>query len=561
MKRNYKFRADFFPCLLFVVGVLIGHPVFLHAHEQERRTTVQDSQEVDEHIIKADRGRIFSRRGWAIVQSAPVKSLAAQPALIEDPEATVRRLAGTIKLDEESALRNLTNLETGLVWIKRHLDESEVVALQALKIPGLDFRSEARRHYSRGKLAAHVLGPTDIDQKGLGGVELQFDQDLSGRDGYVVDPRNGLSQSAVSNSREGRPAVAGNSLILTIDLNIQGFLEKAIAEAVLGSKPVSICGVVMDPRTGEVLAMASFPDFDPKDPERYPLDVRQNRVLTDTFEPGSLIKPLVIAAALENGAVTPESEFFCENSVWQYRSRTIRDCRDYGTLTVDKVIRESSNIGAVKIGLKLQALGNEQERNILHEVLVALGFGAKLGIDLPDEAGGRVTPHDKWSWFTDTSVPMGYQVSVTPLQMVSAYSCLANGGLLMKPYVVSEIVDSSGITVRKFEPELLRRVYSKKTTDVLRETLSHVEQDGVAGRVSCKYSVAGQTATTRKLTRSDDGYSDKYYASFVAFAPVTDPRLCVFVSVNEPSGPSYFGGTVAAPLVKDVIAKTLCYLE
>ncbi len=349
---------------------------------------------------------------------------------------------------------------------------------------------------------------------------------------------------------------------MTIDCNIQSIVEEELEKACSKWNPNSGIAIAMNPSTGEVLAMANYPTFNPNCVRNSNLEERRNRAITDCFEPGSLIKPLIVSGALDNGLVKEDETFFCYNGAYKVNGgrRIVRDSHSYGNLSVSDIVVYSSNIGMAQLGQRLK-------KQRLHGYLKDFAFGEKTGIQLPGEVRGIVRPLNLWSVDSEISVSFGYETAITPIQMVTAFCSIANGGTLLKPRIISKITDYSGKRVKKrYEaPARIRRVFSPKIArEVMAPILEDVVKEGTGKRAMLfTHRVAGKTGTAKKLKRVGNKmkYSNKYIGSFVGFAPVGEPKICVLVSLNEPNNGAYYGGTVAAPAVGNIIERTLGYME
>jgi cell division protein FtsI (penicillin-binding protein 3) len=406
------------------------------------------------------------------------------------------------------------------------------------------------------------LGFTDIDQNGLEGIESSLNQVITGSKGSKVVEKDGRQRQFSTLQGETVSAKYGDSVFLTIDCKIQSIVEDELENACSKWKPDSAVAIAMDPFTGEVLAMANYPSFNPNFVQDSSPRERRNRAITDCFEPGSLIKPLIVSGALDSGLVTEDEMFFCYNGVYKVNGgrRVIRDSHSYGNLSVSDIVVHSSNIGMAQLGLRIK-------KHRLHKYLKDFAFGEKTGIQLPGEAKGIVWPLKRWSVGSEISISFGYETTVTPIQMVTAFCSIANGGTLLKPQIVSKITDYSGKrVVKKYKtPERVRRVISPK---IAREVMSPILEDVVNVGTGQKamlimHRVAGKTGTAKKLERVGNKmrYSNKYIGSFVGYAPVDEPKVCVLVSLNGPKNGAYYGGTVAAPAVGNIIERTLDYME
>ena len=412
---------------------------------------------------------------------------------------------------------------------------------------------ETNRAYPDENLFCHVIGFTDIDNNGLEGIEHYRHGFLTGKYGWKSSLRD-ARQNLISSHGEYLPAREGYSLILTLDEVIQHIVKSEVEDIVRTYKPKSIMIVVIEPKTGSVLAMVNYPDFNPNDYQHFDQEVFKNRSITDTFEPGSVFKIITASAVLEEGIVSTEDEFYCENGEYKVGKRILHDYRPYGDLTFREVIEKSSNIGTVKAAEKL---GEDK----LYLYIKKFGFGSKSGIDLFGEENGILRPKDTWSYVDMTTIPMGQGISGTALQLADAISVIANGGFLMRPFVVKYVKDNDGNIIREFKPHLIRRVISEEAALEMRQLLLGVIERGTGKRAKLKgYKACGKTGTAQKVDTNRRYAKDKYIASFIGFAPYEDPRVSLVVCVDEPKG-KHFGGSVAAPAFKHIMEKILKYME
>jgi len=546
-----------FLSLIIILGALSCRAAYLQVVGNRYYSELKEKQQIRRTTLFHERGKILDVKGRTVALSIPVQSLYADPRRVKDREESAKAVAAIVGCNEQNLLKKLQKERSRFVWVKRHLDEDLVAKIEALELCGFGFRKEYRRLYPNGNLCSHLIGGTDIDQVGIDGLEWQYDNVLTGRDGWRVLSCDAGRREFATPEMEGQMPLPGKTIQLTIDLVVQAIVQEVIGKTFTEWKADSVSAAVIDPFTGAILAMANVPDFDPNRPGDYPDDNRRNRCLTDSFEPGSMNKPFIVSSALERNVVSPQTRIDCEKGYWRYRSRKISDVHPYGFLTVEDVIAKSSNIGTTKIGLLLQ---ESSQNNLIRDTMLALGFGSLTGVDLPGEEAGRVTPENRWSYHSDVSVCFGYEVAVSPLQMTCAMSVVANRGVLMKPFTVKAILDSEGKTLQEINSVFVRRVYEPETMDTVSKILKRVVTDGTAKRVSLKdYTIAGKTGTSHKV--QNGRYVNEYFSSFIGYAPVERPKIIVLVSVNNPRGRSHYGATVAGPAVKEIIDRILRYFK
>jgi len=514
-----------------------------------RRARVQHSQEIE---IQVRRGIIYDRKGREFAVNVEQKSIYLDPSRTDAPRRVAYRLSRTLGLDRQRLVRRLTSGKR-FVWIKRKVDGSTVSRVQKMGIPGLDFVPEADRVYPRGQLASHIVGFVDIDNHGLSGVERFYEKFLTSRGGRIrvsTDARGNILLSG------DELELSGNSIMLTIDEVLQYTVERALESAMRRWKARSAYAIVMNPYTGEILALANRPTFNPNYPGRYPPSRRRNRAITDVFEPGSTFKIVTAAAVLEEGLFTPETRFDCSRGFIMVGRRKFRDEHRGMILTMTEVIQKSSNVGTI---LMAQRLGKER----LYRYAKRFGFGEKTGIDLPGEVSGWIKHPDRWSTTSMGAVPIGQEVAVTALQVLRAYAVIANGGYLVTPYVVSRIISPEGIEIYNRQDGVVRRILSRNTVDSLRKMLETVTTEGgTAPEASIEgNTIAGKTGTAQIYDPGKGRYShERYVSSFAGFFPAEKPRLAMIVVINEPKGEIY-GGKVAAPVFRDIADRALAYLN
>ena len=556
----YKLRGNIlYLCILVIFTALLCQLVRIQIFDHQKYTSLAFSQQFQKQDIPTRRGVIFDRNGLKLAESVQVSSVFADPLVIKDKKKTAQAVSQVLGLNK-TKIEKLLNKKKRFVWIKRRVSDEQEDVLKQLNLKGIGFRYEYKRVYPYEELCSHVLGFTDIDQNGLAGIENSLNQVIIGSKGSEVVEKDGRQRQFSTLQGETVSAKYGNSVFLTIDCKIQSIVEDELENACSKWKPDTAVAIAMDPFTGEILAMANYPSFNPNSVQDSSPRERRNRVITDSFEPGSLIKPLIVSGALDSGLVKEDDEFFCHNGTFKVRSRVISDEGSYGYLSVSDIVVRSSNIGMAQLGMRMG-------KNRLHSYLKNFSFGEKTGIQLPGEAKGIVRPLNLWSRDSVMSVPYGYETAVTPIQLVTAFCSIANGGTLLKPQIVSRITDYSGKRVKKKykTPERVRRVVSPEIArEVMSPILENVVKEGTGKKAMLfTYSVAGKTGTAKKLQRVGNKmkYTNKYIGSFVGYAPVDEPKVCVLLSLNEPKNGAYYGGTVAAPAVGNIIERTLDYME
>ncbi len=528
-----------------VFGVALARAAWLqvvHGPSYEAMASQQHSERIE---IPAGRGTIFDRTGAPLAIGEQTTTVYADPRNVADPKRVAISAGKALDLDPNAIYASLRDRSAGFLYVQRKADPARAKALQEQEIPGLGFYAEERRAYPQGTVAAHVLGYAGTDNRGLEGLEQAFDESLAGRPGFETVIRDPFGRPIdVVTSVEERP---GRSVRLTVDHEIQAAAEQILARTtrVWGAKGAT--AIVMDPRTGAVLAMANAPTFDANRFGSAAPEVRRNRAVTDMYEPGSTFKIVTIAGALEDAVVTPRTSFVLRPTI-QVADRVIHEAhwRPTQRMTVRRILYDSSNIGTITVA---QRLGPGE----LSSWIERFGFGRATGLDYPGESPGLVLPLDKWSGSTIGTVPIGQGIAVTPMQMVSAYAAIGNGGVIPTPYLVERV---GGRTVHHPKG---RRVVSTRTANVMMSMFRDVVLEGTGTEAAIPgYTVAGKTGTAQKP--ENGRYVAKYVASFVGLVPAKKPRLAILVMVDEPHG-AIWGGVVAAPAFRDIARFALQYLE
>ncbi|MFZ7125964.1 MAG: peptidoglycan D,D-transpeptidase FtsI family protein [Desulfobacterales bacterium] len=548
-KRATLVGAAFF-CLLTVI---LGRAAYLQVFLDDFLAGKAAGQY--EKTIRAigRRGTIYDTRLRELAVSTDSVSLAAYPQRIAAPRQAAQQIARALNLPAGAVSKKLEKSKS-FVWIKRHVSPREAESVRKLEIDGIDFIPEHGRYYPNRSLAAQLIGFSGIDGNGLEGIEFDYDRELRGGPVMFTVFRDARGRG-FDGEREIALSQGGNNLVLTIDRTIQYITESALEAAVKSTRAKSGMAVVMVPATGEVLAMANFPLFNPNDFNKYATGQRRNRVVTDAFEPGSTVKIFSTAAALETGSLTPHSIFFCENGKYRLGKRTIHDTKPHGWLSLQRIVKHSSNIGTAKMAA---AVGAEA----IHDIYERFGFGQRTGIDCPGETSGYLGNHEKWTPFDTAAKAFGQGMSVSAIQLVSAVAAVANGGILMKPYIVKAVNTPDGEGLKTFGPQTVRRAISPKTARaVTRMMRMAVEADGTGTEAELDgYTSCGKTGTAQKVDESGTYAKGKYVSSFAGFAPLERPELAVVVVIDEPRE-DHYGGKVAAPVFRRIAQDALTYLN
>ncbi|MBI4402237.1 MAG: penicillin-binding protein 2 [Nitrospirae bacterium] len=528
---------------LFTLQVLQAAELTVKAERQHRKAVT----------VEGERGTIYDRHGKVLAINVDVPSVFGVPSSLENPSGVARDLARVLHVRADEIEKKLKQ-ERSFVWIARKLDPEQGRRLEGMSLEGIGTVMEGRRFYPKGPLLSHVLGFAGMDGQGLEGIERRYEPYLRGEKQIVVLQRDALGRTVFPKGLDEQGPAAGHSVMLTIDEVIQYMAEKELEEAVTATGAKGGVVVVMEPRTGAILAMAVNPRFDPNAVRAISADRWRNRALTDAYEPGSTMKVFVAAAALEEKVMTPGTLVYVENGQMVVANTVIHDHEKAGWMTFAQVIQRSSNIGSVKTAM---ALGEDR----VYRYLRAFGFGERTEIDLPGEGAGLVKEPQDWGSRSLSSIAIGQEIGVSAVQLATALSAVANGGWLMKPYIVSEVRDAKGRVVMQAGPQVRRRPVSPETALTLTGILEGVVAHGTGSKAAVPgYRVAGKTGTAQKIDPQTGAYSASLFVgSFVGFVPAEDPRMAIVVVIDEPQTEAW-GGVVAAPVFQRIAEQALPYL-
>jgi len=535
-------------------GIVLFRLVTLQVLQAAELTVKADRQHQKTMLLEGARGAIVDRNGKVLAMNLEVPSVFGVPTDVDSPAQTARLLSPVLDV-RVSELEQRLRQNRHFVWLARKLDPEQGRWFDRTRVEGIGVVMEGRRFYPKGPLLSHLLGFAGMDGQGLEGIERRYDSDLQGEKQIIVAQRDAKGRTVFLKGQQAEQVPAsGHRLVLTIDEVIQYIVEKELDNAVARVQAKSGTMIVMEPNSGALLALASSPRFDPNVLSNLSPDRWRNRALTDAYEPGSTMKAILAAAAIEERVMEPETLVFGEQGSMAIASTVIHDHEKHDWLTFAQVIQKSSNIGAAKAGM---ALGDQR----LHQYLQTFGFGAQTEIDLPGEATGLLKNFKTWGRRTVASISMGQEIGVTSMQMVTAIAAIANGGKLMKPYIVSEIRDAQNQLKRQILPQVRRRVISQETARAVTTILEGVVTEGTGGRAAINgFRVAGKTGTAQKIDPRTRAYSDsKFVSSFVGYVPADNPQLAMIVVIDEPQGEAW-GGAVAAPVFNRVGQQALSYL-
>jgi cell division protein FtsI/penicillin-binding protein 2 len=512
-----------------------------------------DEQHTVSIEIAPKRGTVFDRNMRVLAVNLSTKSIFADAREIKNKTKTASSLSSILRLNNDFVMERLSK-DKAFVWIKRKVSQQEALAVKGLKIDGIGTVEESKRFYPNKALACHILGTVDIDNAGLEGIELKYNKYLKGESGWLVSTQDARRKLVESYQGEYIPPKNGFNIVLTIDEVIQNIAERELYKAYEKYRAKGASIIVIDPRTGDVLALANFPNFDLNDYARRAVTSIRNRAINDFFEPGSVFKIVTASAALEENAVRLTDRFDCENGAWTVGKRTLHDHTPHGVMTFKEIIEKSSNIGTVKVASRF---GAEK----MYKFMRAFGFYDRTGLELPGEVVGMNRPISRWSKVSMLAIPMGQEVTATAMQLACAIAVIADNGYLVKPRIISRIVDDNGMVVKEMPRKVIRKVITPRTACLMRLVLKGAVESGTGKKARIEdYSAGGKTGTAQKVEPSGVYSHDRFVASFIGFAPVEKPVLAVAVCVDEPRG-VYYGGDVAAPVFKNVVDESLKYLN
>jgi len=503
--------------------------------------------------IKGERGQILDQNMNKLGASIDAVSITACPAKITDPGKTARKIAGLLDIDPNKLKETLSSKRM-FAWVQRGVTPDQAEKIRELNIPGIYFENDPTRYYPNRSLAAQVIGFTGADDSGLEGLECRYNSVLEGRTRKISLTRDGNGR-ILDYEKKRSSELKGDSIVLTLDKKIQFLSEQALEQAVTNHQARSGMALVMRPGTGELLAIAHYPEFNPNNYKVYNREAYRNRAVTDAFEPGSAMKVFTAAAALEKG-VTPKTIIFCEKGTYRIGSFTIHDTHSYEWLTISQIIQLSSNIGAAKI---TESIGDKT----LYNCLSGFGFGSRTDIGITGETPGNLIPYRKWSKIDSGAISFGQGISASALQLITGISAIANGGNLMKPLLVKKIISNQGELIQEYQPQVVRRAISPGTAQELKAMMNLVvSREGTGTKASIDgYQICGKTGTAQKVSEGGRGYAkNKYTSVFAGFAPLENPELAILVIVDEPQK-QYYGGDVAAPAFKTIMAESFNYLN
>ena len=553
--RKYPLRFAVVSIFLFVgFAYSIGFLIFIQIFRSEFLSNLALRQHEHSMVLEPRRGTIYDRNMKALAINLPVYSVYANARAMNqqhDEEMVVEKLSAILKVDSKK-IRDKLDRNKFFVWIARKVPEEIYLQIKNAKLPGISFIKESKRFYPNQTLASHLIGFAGMDNNGLDGLERDYDKYLKGRPGHAIILRDARSRELMFD-KGYVAAVDGFSVVLTIDETIQFIAERALDRMYKKNNAKGASIIVMDPKTGEILAFANRPTYNLEEASKSTPESRTDRAIVFTYEPGSVFKIVTASAALQENVIKEGDMINCEHGAYRVANHILHDHEPLGTITFKQVIEQSSNIGTTKVA---QRLGPQRVYNYAHH----FRFGMKTGIDLPGEARGILKPVKNWSKTSIGAVPIGQEVTVTPIQLMGAISAIANDGVYMRPFVVKYIKDARGQIIYQHSPLILDRVISKVTAKRVKAILKGVVDEGTGTKAAIPgVTVAGKTGTAQKVVGGIYSHAH-FYATFVGFAPVENPRLACVVVFDDPH-PSYYGGTVSAPVFSEVVGDSLKYLN
>jgi len=553
--RKYPLRFAVVSIFLFVgFAYSVGFLIFIQIFRADYLSNLAQRQHEHSMVLEPRRGTIYDRNMRALAINLPVYSVYANARAMSqehDEDVVVEKLSSILKIDPKG-IRDKLDKNKYFIWIERKVPQEIYLQIKDLKLPGIGFIKESKRFYPNQSLASHLIGFAGLDNNGLDGLERDYNKYLQGQPGHAIILRDAHSRELMFDKGYIAP-VDGFSVVLTIDETIQYIAERALDRMYkkYNCKGASI--IVMDPKTGEILAFANRPTYNLEEASKSTPESRTDRAIVFTFEPGSVFKIVTASAALQERVVSEGSMINCEHGAYRVANHILHDHEPLGTITFKQVIEQSSNIGTTKVA---QRLGPQRMYNYAHH----FRFGIRTGIDLPGEARGILKPVSQWSKTSIGAIPIGQEVTVTPIQLMGAISAIANDGIYMRPFVVKYIKDAQGQIIFQHYPQILDKVISKVTAHRMKGILKGVVDEGTGTKAQIPgVTAAGKTGTAQKVVGGSYSHSH-FYATFAGFAPVDNPRLAAVVVFDDPH-PAYYAGTVAAPVFSEVVGDALKYLN
>lgn len=558
-KKRLLFLMTAIIVLFVALATKMGYIVFAQGEFLQEKALIQQTRDL---MVAAQRGEILDRNGNVLAQSANADTVVLRPSEIKEEylDSIVSVLSEMLDIDEEIVRKKATDETKSEVWLARQIPKDVANELRKLNLPGVFFTVDVKRYYPNSSFLTQTLGFTSVDGLGLEGIEAYYNKYLAGQPGRIVSEADNQGREIPLGDKQYIPPVDGYNVVLTIDEVIQSFLEKSLQEAYVQQNAIGAWGIAMDPRNGEILAIANLPDYDLNDPPRDDMETlierTRNKIITDMYEPGSTFKVMTAASALDSGAISTDEGFFCGGSTvvngeqikcWRYP-------RSHGQQTLYEAVQNSCNVAFMRMGLAM-------ETETFYDYIYNFGFGQQTGITFPSDQGGSVMP-EKYVRDSDLArIAFGQSIAVTPLQLISSVSAVVNGGFLYQPKLVKALEDSEGKIIEEYEPVVVSNPIKPETSEIMCDILESVVREGSGKKCYIPgYKVGGKTGTAQKYDENHQVIRDRHISSFIGFAPADNPQIVVLIVVDEPNVAVDFGSIVAAPYVKKVLEESLPYM-
>lgn len=558
-KKRLLFLMTAIIVLFVALATKMGYIVFAQGEFLQEKALIQQTRDL---MVAAQRGEILDRNGNVLAQSANADTVVLRPSEIKEEylDSIVSVLSEMLDIDEETVRKKATDETKSEVWLARQIPKDVANELRKLNLPGVFFTVDVKRYYPNSSFLTQTLGFTSVDGLGLEGIEAYYNKYLAGQPGRIVSEADNQGREIPLGDKQYIPPVDGYNVVLTIDEVIQSFLEKSLQEAYVQQNAIGAWGIAMDPKNGEILAIANLPDYDLNDPPRDDMETlierSRNKIITDMYEPGSTFKVMTAASALDSGAISTDEGFFCGGSTvvngeqikcWRYP-------RSHGQQNLYEAVQNSCNVAFMRMGLAM-------ETETFYDYIYNFGFGQQTGITFPSDQGGSVMP-EKYVRDSDLArIAFGQSIAVTPLQLISSVSAVVNGGFLYQPKLVKALEDSEGNTIEEYEPVVVSNPIKPETSKIMCDILESVVREGSGKKCYIPgYKVGGKTGTAQKYDENHQVIRDRHISSFIGFAPADDPQIVVLIVVDEPNVAVDFGSIVAAPYVKKVLEESLPYM-
>ena len=546
---KYRFRIRLVSLLIISFCIILCGKLFsvqiLQADENRKKLTAQAHRK---ELIPAERGNIFDRNGDALTRNVAHYTVSINPSKVNDKIELAKDLQKITGRPAEYYIKKLSS-DKNFEYLERNI-KYDIRESKLKQKYNINIEKHYRRTYPHGSIASQILGYTDTEDQGISGIEKDYNRFLSGRPGQVIKSKGWQGKYQSRSGLPYIPSIDGNNVRLTIDLNYQSILQEELKKRKKETKSLSAMGVIMNPQTGAILAMASVPDFDNNYFSKYKINNHHCRAITDQFEPGSTFKIVTAVAALTENKITLSEEFNCENGNFEYFNQTVKDHEPYGQLTLPQIIKHSSNIGIIKIA---ERLGSKT----IHEYAKLFGFGSATNIGINGETSGSLKPYKNWSRISVGQISMGHEVAVSTMQLATAFAAIANGGFLVKPYIVEQIVRPDNKIEKESKKRFKRKIANEKIMYEVKKMLRQVVSDGTGVEANIAgWEIAGKTGTAQKYI--DGKYSDsEFISNFVGFFPLNEPQILAAIILDEPDAPMHWGGQGAAIAFKRIIKRVI----